>query len=88
MVNIILAALCFGGVLWWDVSSDYRKWLKGIPINHFKEGVIRSLLLVPSTLLLGLPDIISWQTAFGALLQFSVWWELFDGWYNKKRDKP
>jgi hypothetical protein len=85
---IMFAIIWFAGVLWWDVESDYRKWKNNIPIEHTKEMIIRCLLLTPSGVafwlgnpsLLILPVIVCMQGAW--------WWEFFDGWYNKKRNKP
>lgn len=93
-LNIIISVILFVVVLRWDVNSDFKKWQNEIAVNHFKEGVIRSLLLIPSTLLLLFPvfGMSMWQivgklsVALG--LEFAVWWELFDGLYNKKRGKP
>lgn len=91
MILLILAVIWFAGVLYWDVQTDFKKWKLGIPVKHRKEAIVRSLLLAP--VFIGL----IWNylpTNFGRTiyysfvtlgLMFSIWWELFDGFYNKKR---
>jgi hypothetical protein len=81
----ILAIIWFFLVLKWDVNTDFKKWKENKPIKHTKEGIIRALLLLPSVVLLTLPDFTIWKLLAAASLEASVWWELFDGLYNKKR---
>lgn len=98
MIGVLLGVIWFFVILKWDVDKDYKKWVllnstgdKKYLVNHFKDGIIRCLLLIPSTLLLVLPTydltlpqiIIKYLIAIA--LQVFVWWEFFDGWYNKKR---
>lgn len=98
MIGVLLGIIWFFVILKWDVDKDYKKWVllnstgdKKYLVNHFKDGIIRCLLLIPSTLLLVLPtyDLIILQIIIKYLvviaLQAFVWWEFFDGWYNKKR---
>lgn len=84
-MGTILAAICFFLVLYWDVQSDYKKWLNNIPIKHTKEALIRSALLIPSFLCLSLPHIglVKSLLCFGLI--GSTYLLLFDGWYNLKR---
>lgn len=91
---ILISVAVFFFVLKWDVEADYKKWKEKIPINHAKEGVIRILLLMPSIFLFAFPKIAASNLSFDAWCLyltlstgfiFSLWWELFDGWYNKKR---
>lgn len=85
MVSIALAILWFIGVLWWDVTSDYKKISNNIPIKHTRDMIIRSLLMAPSALgfwltnfsLISLPIIVFMQEAW--------YWEFFDGLLNTKR---
>jgi hypothetical protein len=85
--NVILAAIWFGGVLYWDIRSDYRKWKAKKPINHINEWVLRIFLMVPCVYLLSHGQSI-WKVITAALMISSIWWELFDGFYNKVRGFP
>lgn len=84
MINI-LAIVCFFLVLYWDVQSDYKKWLNNIPVKHTKEAIIRALLLIPSLLCLVLPNITILKILISLALMGSTYLLLFDGWYNVKR---
>lgn len=84
MLSILLAIIWFSGILYWDVISDYNRWMKE-SIDHTKEGIMRTFLLVPSTLLLCYPEFSIWNIVASVILQATVWWELFDGFYNNKR---
>lgn len=89
MIFKSLAAIWFFLILKNNVDNDYEKWEQGIPVNHTKEAFIRALLLIPSTVALCLPFPISVGNIIAAsMLQATVWWEFFDGWYNKKRGLP
>jgi hypothetical protein len=81
----IIAALGFVGVLWWDIISDYKKWKKKIPINHTGQLILRSFLLIPCILLLVIPYVSVWQILAALGMAGSIWWEFFDGFYNKIR---
>lgn len=95
-INILLvisAIIWFFIILRWDVYSDYKKWKVGTPIDHFKEAVIRGVYLLPSHIFLftvkthtgnNFWDFLLYITIVSGLL-FSIWWEFFDGWYNKLR---
>ena len=93
VISYIFAALWFAGVLRWDILSDYDKWKKHIPVNHTKEAVKRGLLLLPTFALLLWPKLATPNTFWYIVAEitvvtgvmFSIWWELFDGWYNKLR---
>lgn len=93
LLPYILSLISFFIVLKWDVNSDYKKWLDKKPVNHFKESLIRIVYLIPSVCFLAYPKIINIQNFWYVLLQIlqsslllsALWWELFDGWYNKKR---
>lgn len=84
----ILSAIGFAGVLWWDVISDYKKWKKKIPINHRNQLILRAFLLIPSILLLVMPYESVWQILAAIGMQGAIWWEFFDGFYNKIRGFP
>ena len=82
----IIAILWYFGFLYWDVKSDYKKWLQQLPVKHGKEAVQRGLLLMPSfILLMWNTDWTIWNGISALLLMGSAYWELFDGWYNKLR---
>lgn len=93
LTSYILAAIVFYLVLRWDVFDDYIKWKEGRAVKHFKEAIIRGVLVLPSAVLLYWPKYItceSWRSyVFYAAIVIgligAVWWEFFDGWYNKKR---
>lgn len=84
-MGTILAIICFLVVLYWDVQSDYKKWLNNIPVKHTKEAIIRALLLIPSLLCLILPDIAILKIIVSIALMSFTYLLLFDGWYNVKR---
>lgn len=81
----IIAALGFIGVLWWDIISDYKQWKKKIPINHGNQLVLRAFLLIPSILLLVLPYESISNVLAAICMEGAIWWEFFDGFYNKIR---
>lgn len=88
---LIWAIITFVIVLSWDIITDYIKWKKHIPVNHKKEAIIRAFLLAPTIYCLlfplkfvGLGDFL-FRLTFSLMLVFSIWWELFDGVYNKLR---
>lgn len=85
---IIAAIISFFAILAWDLISDYKKWLSNFRVNHGKEAVLRSALLVVPTVLFCLahPDKFYWILIGNVLLmQFFTFWLLFDGIYNKLR---
>jgi hypothetical protein len=93
-IFIGLSVILFFLILTWDVNSDYDKWKQGIRVNHTKEALLRIALLTPSTILLAVPKLLNspktidhyaLYIGLAACLLFAIWWELFDGWYNKKR---
>lgn len=89
----VIAAIYFLAMLWIDVHSDYHKWLSEIPVKHTKEAIIRVAFLSPTYILLAIPKMTPYFNLWNYLLTtlvvagviFSVWWELFDGFYNKIR---
>lgn len=81
----IIAALGFVGVLWWDIISDYKQWKKKIPINHGNQLVLRAFVLIPSILLLVLPYESIFNVLAAICMEGAIWWEFFDGFYNKIR---
>lgn len=85
MLKYTLAFFCFGLVLWWDVKTDYRRWKNKKPINHKTDWLIRVLLISPSIVLLSFPSFHIWNIVFASLLEGFLFWELFDGFYNKLR---
>src|SRR5688572_28920435 len=87
-IYILFGFLWFIGVLWWDVQSDYEKWKKEIPIKHTKEMLIRCALLAPAGTALWIGNFSLATLPIVPIMMGSWWWEFFDGWYNKKRDKP
>lgn len=82
---ITFAVVLFFIVLWWDVHNDLDKWERNIPVRHTKEFFIRFALLLPTVVLLSLKDFSLLELAASFLLTGSVWWLLFDGWYNIER---
>lgn len=82
---IILSIIYFFGILGWDISSDYKKWKKDIPINHTKDALLRILLLLPAIIGLSLHNFSILMLLIATTMVFSWWWELFDGIYNKIR---
>ena len=78
-------------ILYFDVITDYNKWVKDIPVKHTKEAIIRIILLTPSVLSLlcplnfnGMGDfLLRLIIVYGAIL--SIYWEFFDGFYNNIR---
>lgn len=84
-MNIVLAILYFSIVLAWDITSDVHKWKINIPINHTKEAGIRILILIPSIILLSIPHFTIIKLLLSILLHFSLWWIIFDGFYNLLR---
>jgi len=85
MINEILAVLLFTGVLYLNVNTDYNKWLKNIPIKHARNWFLRGLELIPCIILLNYPWFDLRQIVSSIFLSGAIWWEFFDGWYNKKR---
>jgi hypothetical protein len=71
------------GVLRWDVLSDFAK----TSIKHRKEFILRVALLLPS--IVGLTIIHPWPWYWAiipaALILSFNYWNLFDGWLNKKK---
>lgn len=73
-----------------DVQTDYKR-LSSNTINHNRGAWLRIAGLIPSICLLYFPlqsDSLLYTTikllaSVGIL--FSVYWEFFDGWLNKKR---
>lgn len=84
-MSIILASILFFTVLYLDIQSDYKKWKDNKPVNHLKEWIFRALFLVPSIVLLSLPNFPFWKLITASLLEVALFWELFDGFYNKVR---
>lgn len=89
---IILSLILFFIVLGWDLRSDYKKWKEGVHVKHTKEALTRGLLLIPAISLLVVPKVINtsfwyflWVSTVSVGLYGSLWWELFDGIYNKLR---
>lgn len=74
------------------VHFHVRKWKKEFnsiqTINHKKTAFIRCLLLLPSTIGLSLSHPWPWYYALipSTLIQFFLFWLLFDGLYNIKRN--
>jgi hypothetical protein len=85
---ILIALAWFIVVLRWDILDDFQKWQNNIPINHAKEWRIRGLYMIPSFILFILPQINWWQPVIVFFMIGSIWWEFFDGFYNKLRNKP
>jgi len=86
--NYLYATIWFILVLWWDVWTDYKRWQRKIPINHVDEWVLRIVLLAPTIHLLSLPYDPVWIFLPASLMVGALWWELFDGFYNKIRKFP
>lgn len=71
--------ILFFAVLILNLIVDYGEWIKNKPVNHGKEAWIRLVLLIPSIWILSPP--VLWVL----LMEFFVYWTLFDGIYNKLR---
>ena len=84
-MSIILASILFFTILYLDVQSDYKKWKDNKPVNHFKEWAFRALFLVPSVILLALPWLSISKLIAASFMEGVLFWELFDGLYNKIR---
>ena len=84
-MNIILASILFLTILYLDVHSDYKKWKENKPVNHLKEWLFRALFLVPSTILLALPEFSILSVLYSVGVVGFTWLLLFDGFYNKIR---
>lgn len=90
ILSYIVAVYWFYHQLRRDVLSDFRKWVQNIPVKHTKEAIMRVINLSPSFALILWPKLY-WHHNFwlasltSAGIIFSIWWEFFDGWYNKIR---
>lgn len=89
MVNILCflaAIIAFILILKWDVTDDYEKWKKELPVKHGKELIPRMLLLCIPGILFSIPVFPAvWAIITIPFMLGSWWFEFFDGWYNKKR---
>lgn len=84
-MNIILASILFFVILYLDVHSDYKKWKENKPVKHLKEWLFRALFLVPSAILLALPEFSILSVIHSIGIIGFTWLLLFDGFYNKIR---
>jgi hypothetical protein len=84
---ILIPVILFFSVLFWDVTSDVKKWRKNFTIYHTKEAWLRCCLLIPSTRTFTVfhPDKTLWILVLSLLMQFFTFWFLFDGLFNRMR---
>lgn len=90
-MNIIATILLFTIILYWDLSTDKKKYdadpMKSkASVNHQKEWYVRVLLMVIPTIILVL-DVKDFYALFFAMLSGGMalgflYWILFDGIYN------
>jgi hypothetical protein len=84
---IFIPVILFLAVLAWDILSDYKKWLKNSSVEHTKEAWLRMLLLSPS--IIGFTifhPVKHWGIlVLSIFMVLSIFWYLFDGFYNKIR---
>jgi len=81
---IALPIILFIATLYWDVVSDYNKWLKGGGVSHTKEAWVRCLVLLPAIIgFVVLHHSNNWQSiVYTLIMEFFLFWTLFDGFYN------
>lgn len=84
---LLIAILLFLLVLRHDIRTDYRKWLKGLPVLHTNDALYRTLLMLPAFVFFllahGKGD---WRLMVSIIcMLFFTYWLLFDGLYNKVR---
>lgn len=86
---ILLGAIAFFAVLYWDITTDIKKWKQERTVKHKKEAWQRIALLIPAMALLTFfhPGVLIWSALCTKLMGFFVYWMLFDGFYNKGRGK-
>lgn len=83
MAAAILLFLCALGA---DVYTDYERWKKSKRVNHRIGTIYRIVLLIPSFFLFTAgADRFIIQSLAVLMMQFSWFWFLFDGIYNKLR---
>lgn len=84
---LAIAIILFTLVLRYDIRSDYRKWLKNIPVDHSRDAWKRSLLLLPAMAFFIIakgPG--SWPLmVYTISMMFFTYWLMFDGLYNHVR---
>ncbi len=92
IICLLVAIVSFYLVLRWDVYSDVKKWHlfnttgdSKYLVKHTKEAVLRAVLLIPTSILLFLPERSLIQIPIIIAMIIAWWWEFFDGLYNKKR---
>ena len=78
---LIIPTVLFFAVLAWDLSTDYKKWIKQINgeqyINHRWEAFVRIMIFTPVTLLLSLHHYDKfWLHADGVIRDGNFWIEL------------
>jgi len=84
---ITIAIILFLAVLFWDIYSDYNKWLSSRVVKHTKEAWLRILLLSPSIILFTcLGQNKNWtDLVYTLVMEFFIYWTFFDGFYNISR---
>jgi hypothetical protein len=86
---IIYAVILFTATLTIDVATDYRRWLRGKPINHTRGVVLRLIGLLPAVWCLALPLPINFKVQTSAILMTGfLYMNLFDGLFNILRGFP
>ena len=87
---IILGVISFLIVLAIDLITDYKRWLKQRIVNHKRGAWIRAVALIPSMIFLHLGNPFHNTKPIELvvliiLMEFFVWWLIFDGCYNLLR---
>ncbi len=93
MLYIIIGLVLLFCILYWDVNSDFKKWVKNQAVRHKSEWRLRALLCLPVIILFTVAHPAEngyrWGTFFAFICTCFmigfVWWLVFDGWYNVKR---
>lgn len=84
--SILIGLAIFALTLFLDVRSDFKLWLKGIGVKHFRGALIRLIGLIPAMFFIGwLPFHHSWILVAVCSFFFFAYWTLFDGLYSNKR---
>ena len=86
LLLITIASILFFAVLFYKLHYDINKWRKSQPVNHPKEAAAVTFGLIPSTVLFFIATNHNWYNIIPVLLmQFFIFWTMFDGLYNIRR---
>jgi hypothetical protein len=84
---IIYAIILLAATLTIDLATDYRRWLRGKPINHKRGAVLRLIGLIPAVVLLSWHGSL-WLIIAATLMTGLLYMNLFDGLFNILRGFP